>query len=99
MKKPKRKVDRSLLDFITTLPCLICQRVPSDPDHITSRGAGGNDSAVNVWPLCREHHTLRHAKGLVWMVQNHVVLQIWLESACRTDILERAGIGSTGEQR
>lgn len=99
VKKPKRRVDRQLLAFITTLPCLVCQHVPSDPDHITSRGAGGDDSAVNVWPLCRTHHTERHSKGVVAMVQKHIVLQIWLEKAGRSDILERAGIEINSEQR
>ena len=84
--------DRELLDYITTLPCLCCMAVPSDPDHITSRGAGGGDEAINVWPLCRTHHTERHAKGLTFMVQKYISLQVWLSKAERHDILEKAGI-------
>lgn len=90
--KPKRIVNRDLLEYIKTLPCLVCQMVPSDPDHITSRGAGGHDKPENVWPLCRKHHTERHAKGLRYMVQKYVVLQTWLDLAGRTDILDKAGV-------
>lgn len=90
--KPKRVKNRELLNFISTLPCLCCMAVPSDPDHITSRGAGGGDEATNVWPLCRTHHTERHTKGLVFMVRKYPSLQIWLTEATRHDILEKAGI-------
>lgn len=35
---------------------------PIDPDHIKTRGAGGDDT--QVWPLCRAAHTLRGYIGL-----------------------------------
>lgn len=56
---------------IKSMGCLVCGRYPTDPDHIRTRGAGGMDFirsgkliVLNIWPLCREHHTERHAIGL-----------------------------------
>jgi 5-methylcytosine-specific restriction endonuclease McrA len=89
LQKSKRIVDQELLDFVKTLPCLVCLHEPSDPDHITSRGAGGSDTATNVWPLCRPHHVLRHQKGLGYMVQKFPSLRLWLQSAERFDILDK----------
>jgi hypothetical protein len=91
--KKKRTVDKELLKFITTIPCLICHTLPSDPDHITTRGAGGNDEARNVWPLCREHHTERHKIGLGSLIKKYMVLETWLVNAGREDILAKYFIG------
>jgi hypothetical protein len=33
-----------------------------DPDHATTRGAGGHDE--DTWPLCSRHHGERHRIGL-----------------------------------
>jgi len=63
--------------------------VPSDPDHVTSRGAGGSDVAENVWPLCREHHVERHAKGIGHMIRTYPGCRIWLEHAEREDVLTK----------
>lgn len=63
--KPQRLKDRSLLNEIKKRPCVCCGLTTgSDPDHILSKGAGGDDSENNVWPLCRRHHTERHSFGL-----------------------------------
>lgn len=64
IEKPKRKKDKKLLKGFHDKPCVVCARVPSDPDHIRTRGAGGHDSEANLWPLCRIHHVERHAIGL-----------------------------------
>ncbi len=89
MIKKKRIKDQSLLDFIKTIPCIICGMIPSDPDHVTTRGAGGDDTAENVWPLCRKHHVERHAKGIKYMIDKYDGCKIWLELANRSDILEK----------
>lgn len=89
LHKHKRIRDQGLLDFVKTLPCIVCRTEPSDPDHVTSRGAGGDDVAMNVWALCRPHHVERHAKGLGHMVRTYPSCVIWLELAGRKDILER----------
>jgi hypothetical protein len=54
--KVLRKKDRKVLDEIKNEPCSVCGR-ESDPAHIKTRGAGGNDVHDNIIPLCREHHT------------------------------------------
>lgn len=89
MTRQKRIKNQELLDFVKTLPCICCLQVPSDPDHITTRGAGGDDSAINVWPLCREHHTERHAKGILHMTRKYNACMTWLIEAGRTDVIER----------
>lgn len=62
--KPKRKVDETLLERVREMPCSICGAVgPSDPSHIVSRGAGGDDYPFNVLPKCRGHHTEWHSLG------------------------------------
>ncbi len=88
LQKTTRIVDQSLLNFVKTLPCMACGKTPSDPDHVTTRGAGGDDVAVNVWPLCREHHNERHAHGLGFMVETYHGCLMWLRRAKRTDIFE-----------
>lgn len=82
--------NQDLLDFVKTLPCIVCRTVPSDPDHVTTRGAGGGDEAVNVWPLCREHHNERHNQGLPHMIRKYRSCEVWLTLAERHDVLEKA---------
>lgn len=51
-----------------TLPCCVpgCGKgppaYPSDPAHMVSRGAGGDDSSCV--PLCRVHHIRQHVLGI-----------------------------------
>lgn len=59
----KRIVDRKLLDKYHTMPCLICGLFGSDPDHIKTKGSGGDDVPNNIVNLCRRHHSERHAIG------------------------------------
>jgi len=63
-QKKKRQVSREYLDFTKDLSCVACGVRPCDPDHISTRGAGGGDQAFNVWPLCRACHITRHSKGI-----------------------------------
>lgn len=63
--------------------------VRSDADHLTTRGAGGDDSWDNVWPLCRKHHQERHFYGVGWMVLHYEMCGRWLELNGRQDILDR----------
>lgn len=87
--KNKRIENRDLLDYIKTLPCMACGQMPTDPAHVTSVGAGGDDVAVNVMPLCRQHHTEQHSKGWSHMVKNYIGVNRWLTKAKREDILNR----------
>jgi hypothetical protein len=61
--KKKRTVNRNLLDSYHLKPCVVCSKTPSDPHHITSRGAGGGDIEENLISLCRQHHTQIHQEG------------------------------------
>lgn len=97
LQKPQRVRDQKYLNYVKTLPCLCfngldskyrCNSGPVDPDHITSRGAGGGDTPDNVWPLCRTHHNLRHARGLPYITERYPKLKKWLLENKRYDILD-----------
>ena len=60
--KSRRIKSRELLDEIKSSPCVVCG-AGSDPAHIKSRGAGGDDVADNLLALCRRHHSEQHALG------------------------------------
>lgn len=88
--KPKRVKDRRLLDWIKrNLPCAACSRKPpSDPAHITSVGAGGDDVEDNLLPLCRDHHRMQHDKGWKHMAQNFPRLKAHLDIKGRSEVYE-----------
>jgi len=57
------KQDSKYLDWMRKQPCVVCRRVPSDPDHHPSRGSGrGTDR--RTYPVCRMHHVERHRIGI-----------------------------------
>jgi hypothetical protein len=66
------------------LACSACGlRVPTEPDHVRTRGAGGRDE--DTVPLCRTCHDYRHANGhggMVWRVLA-VDLRPWVHEALR----------------
>ena len=78
--KSKRKEDKKLLAAVRKKPCLVCGKVPSDPDHIVTRGAGGGDDVWNVGPLGRRHHNERHRNGLAAMTWKYHGPLEWLEA-------------------
>lgn len=71
LPKTKRKIDLIFLQSIREKPCLVCGKRPSDPDHMSSVGAGGDDDQNNVWPLCRQHHRERHDLGIETFISKH----------------------------
>lgn len=74
--KPRRIVDRKLLDEVKKLPCLICRRPSeSDPCHVKSVGSGGSDEIQNCISLCRPHHTEQHKHGWKFMTDQYEVLK------------------------
>jgi hypothetical protein len=77
------------LETVRGLPCLCCRRSPCDPHHVTTRGAGGDDVAENLMPLCSEHHRLWHQKGPVYLFTTFPAVRFWLEAAGRQDVLEK----------
>lgn len=92
-KKPRIE-DRALLDHVAAKPCWVlgCIERPSDPHHVTTVKAGGGDTATNVMPLCRRHHTEYHQIGPGRMCAKYPSVLVWLVRAGRHDILTRAGI-------
>lgn len=75
LPKIKRVVNRKLLDKSKLKPCAVCRKTPTDPDHIITRGAFGPDENFNILPLCREHHTERHAIGYFKMCEKYPFLK------------------------
>lgn len=69
--KTKRVENRHLLDTYHKMRCIVCSRYGSDPAHIKSKGAGGDDTAENILPLCRIHHSEQHSKGHIHMIKKY----------------------------
>lgn len=70
--KPIRNKSKKLLAHIRSLPCAVCYRSPpSDPSHIKSVGAGGEDAAYNVLPFCRACHVEWHTHGVITFLAKH----------------------------
>src|SRR5215469_17453251 len=68
---PKRLRDKAHLRFVTSQPCLLCGRQPSDPHHLRFAQAGAMGLKVSdefTVPLCRTHHRQLHQVGneAVW---------------------------------
>ena len=68
--KPSRIRDPKLLASMRGQPCAVCGR-PGEPHHLTSRGAGGSDTAENVKPLCHACHMSFHAMGRYSFCEKH----------------------------
>jgi hypothetical protein len=49
-------------EYIREQWCCCCGAPGSDPHHVKSRGAGGQDEN-NLVPLCRTCHTSVHTRG------------------------------------
>jgi hypothetical protein len=62
------------------MACLVCGSKPSDPAHIQSRGAGGDDTDQNVMPLCRRHHTEQGQIGITTFANKYLSVKLYLES-------------------
>ena len=56
--------------------CAICLEEHADIDHVTTIGMGRNRNTINhtgmyIEPLCRVHHTIRHAMGIKSFMQRY----------------------------
>lgn len=62
---PKRR-NADYRRWVGTMPCIVagCRNYPSDPAHVRSKGAGGDDVG-NLVPLCHAHHEEQHRIGIV----------------------------------
>ncbi|MFI5342858.1 MAG: putative HNHc nuclease [Chlamydiales bacterium] len=78
--KPKRIVDRKLLDSFHDRRCKACGRPGSDACHIKSKGSGGDDVWNNVIPLCRKHHCEQHSIGWRKFCSKYPSVELYLNS-------------------
>ncbi len=61
LAKPlKRALAPHYLAFVRTLPCIVCGKRPSEPDHHGPRGMSRKTDDYRVVPLCHQHHMERH---------------------------------------
>lgn len=60
--------------------CLVCSKLGVDVAHVKTRGSGGLDDEFNLMPLCRAHHTLQHAIGILSFVRQNPVVAAYLET-------------------
>ena len=66
ISKPVRERDRDHLKFVTSQPCLVCGRTPSDAHHIKFAeqwAMGRKVSDKFSVPICRLHHRELHRRG------------------------------------
>lgn len=90
LNKNKRTEDKELLETVRSINCIGCLKdPPNEAHHVTSRGAGGDDSWDNVMPLCQACHYRWHLRGPGYMIENHPAIKTWLEMAGRQDVFDR----------
>jgi hypothetical protein len=66
LRKPIRQRSKAHLAFVSSQPCLVCQRSPSDAHHVKfaePRALGRKVSDEFTVPLCRDHHIQLHHHG------------------------------------
>jgi hypothetical protein len=66
LSEPRRYRNRAHLEFVSSQPCLLCGRRPSDAHHlrfVQPRAMGRRVSDEFAVPLCRTHHRILHARG------------------------------------
>jgi Rad52/22 family double-strand break repair protein len=90
ISEPKRIRDKAHLRFVTSQPCLICGRQPSDPHHLRfaqPRALGLKVSDEFTVPLCRGHHRQLHQAGdeVAWWSNHHLeplimALRLWQQT-------------------
>lgn len=51
--------------IIRNKTCVVCGSFPTEPAHIKSRGAGGDDAIDNLMSLCRRCHSEQHTIGWI----------------------------------
>ena len=74
---PKRIRDSEHLEYVATLPCLVCGRVPSQAHHLRfaqPRALGRKVSDEWVVPICNLHHRSLHDAGneVAWWAQQSI---------------------------
>ena len=79
--KPKKIMSRKYLEFVKSLPCLVCRGSPAEPHHLKARG-WGSAKRVDFFavPLDREHHTELEQIGMQKFCEKYQV-ELWRECA------------------
>lgn len=58
-----------------------CYAPSGPPHHWRTRGAGGDDSPLNLGNLCRAHHTEFHSVGRETFCDRHPEMRAQIEAA------------------
>ena len=79
-----KDVSLKYLDYILGCTCLVCFASSPDPDHLEAIGMGGNRKKpskkhYSAVPLCRLHHTERHALGIPGFEDKYKI-NVWKEA-------------------
>jgi hypothetical protein len=89
-QRTRRVRNKEHLDFVASLPCLVCGRQPCDPHHlrfVQPRALGRKVSDEFTVPLCRIHHRELHRQmneeawwSLVNIDPRAAALRLWQHS-------------------
>jgi hypothetical protein len=106
-QRTRRVRNKEHLDFVSSLPCLVCGRQPCDPHHlrfVQPRALGCKVSDEFTVPLCRIHHRELHRQmseeawwSLVNIDPKAAALRLWqhtrglLVPAIASDETQQAG--------
>lgn len=89
--KQKRIKDPKLLESFRERKCEVCfQSGDVVGHHITTKGAGGDDTEFNLMALCTFHHRMVHDKGNLFMIETFKQYAWALEKRERFDVIQRA---------
>jgi ERF superfamily len=107
-RKPLRLRNKAHRRFVSSQPCLVCQKSPCDPHHIKfaqPMALGRKVSDEFTVPLCREHHRDLHRFGnerAWWANQKIKPLEIandlWTESQMSAASAHQASSGPAVRQ-
>ena len=59
------------VEWVKSLPCLICQRTPSENAHTENGGMGRKADYTTIVPLCAAHHRELHQHGQESFEEQH----------------------------
>jgi hypothetical protein len=93
IERPKRRRDPEHLKYISSQPCLICSRIPSDAHHLKFAQPKAISKKVSdefTVPLCRTHHRQLHHAGneIAWWLNIDIdplpiARDLWEQSKAR----------------
>jgi len=86
--KPERIRDEALKAEVRAQGCVVdnCDCIQgryNDPDHVKTKGSGGDDVPENLMPLCRFHHVEKGTIGVKTFIKKYGLefsteLQRWI---------------------